>query len=69
VLTEEQIALLERHSTDFRRRHVEASRPGELLIRTRSSGAASRAWARSTSRSWLIFCSLAFAKSTRRRCR
>jgi transposase InsO family protein len=31
VLSEEQIALLERHSTDFRLRHVEASRPGELL--------------------------------------
>lgn len=31
VLSEEQIRLLERHSTDFRCRHVEASRPGELL--------------------------------------
>ena len=31
VLSEEQIALLERHSVDFRCRHVEASRPGELL--------------------------------------
>ena len=31
VLTEEQIELLERHSVDFRCRHVEASRPGELL--------------------------------------
>lgn len=30
-LSEEQIRLLERHSTDFRCRHVEASRPGELL--------------------------------------
>jgi transposase InsO family protein len=31
VLSEAQIALLERHSVDFRCRHVEASRPGELL--------------------------------------
>lgn len=31
VLSDEQIALLERHSVDFRCRHVEASRPGELL--------------------------------------
>jgi len=31
VLTPEQVALLERHSTEFRLRHVESSRPGELL--------------------------------------
>jgi transposase InsO family protein len=31
VLSEAQIQLLERHSVDFRGRHVEASRPGELL--------------------------------------
>ncbi|HEV8239892.1 MAG TPA: IS481 family transposase [Thermoanaerobaculia bacterium] len=31
VLSERQIALLERHSADFRCRHVEATRPGELL--------------------------------------
>ena len=31
VLTEQQIQPLERHSTEFRCRHVEASRPGELL--------------------------------------
>ena len=31
VLSEEQIELLERHSVDFRCRHVETSRPGELL--------------------------------------
>ena len=31
VLSEEQIQLLERHSVDFRCRHVESSRPGELL--------------------------------------
>src|SRR5262249_12777005 len=31
VLAEEQVRLLERHSVDFRCRHVEASRPGELL--------------------------------------
>jgi transposase InsO family protein len=31
VLSEEQIELLERHSVDFRCRHVESERPGELL--------------------------------------
>ena len=31
MLSEAQIKLLERHSSDFRSRHVEASRPGELL--------------------------------------
>jgi transposase InsO family protein len=31
VLSEQQIKLLERHSTEFRCRHVESSRPGELL--------------------------------------
>ena len=31
VLSEAQIALLERHSADFRCRHIEVSRPGELL--------------------------------------
>lgn len=31
VLSEPQIKLLERHSPEFRCRHVEASRPGELL--------------------------------------
>jgi transposase InsO family protein len=31
VLSEEQIQLLERHSADFRCRHIETSRPGELL--------------------------------------
>jgi transposase InsO family protein len=31
VLSDEQVRLLERHSVDFRGRHVEASRPGELL--------------------------------------
>ena len=30
-VSEEQIQLLERHSTDFRCRHVEVSAPGELL--------------------------------------
>lgn len=31
ILSPRQIELLERHSVDFRCRHVEASRPGELL--------------------------------------
>jgi len=31
VLSTEQVMLLERHSVDFRLRHVESSRPGELL--------------------------------------
>ncbi|MDJ0853042.1 MAG: helix-turn-helix domain-containing protein [Myxococcota bacterium] len=32
VLSEEQIELLERHSVDFRCRHVESAEPGELLM-------------------------------------
>jgi hypothetical protein len=39
VLSDAQIRLLERHSSEFRSRHVEASRPGQLLNRTPSSGA------------------------------
>lgn len=31
VLSPEQVLLLERHSVDYRLRHVESSRPGELL--------------------------------------
>jgi transposase InsO family protein len=31
VLSEEQIELLERHSVDFRCRHIETTQPGELL--------------------------------------
>jgi transposase InsO family protein len=31
LLSDEQLRLLERHSVEFRCRHVEASRPGELL--------------------------------------
>jgi transposase InsO family protein len=31
ILTDEQIRLLERHSPEFRMRHVEANAPGELL--------------------------------------
>jgi hypothetical protein len=31
ILSEQQIQILERHSVDFRCRHVESSRPGELL--------------------------------------
>jgi transposase InsO family protein len=31
TLSDEQVRLLERHSSEFRTRHVEASRPGELL--------------------------------------
>jgi transposase InsO family protein len=31
ILTDEQVRLLERHSADFRCRHVESSAPGELL--------------------------------------
>ncbi|MEM8962433.1 MAG: hypothetical protein AAGD38_13200 [Acidobacteriota bacterium] len=31
VLSDEQIALLEKHSLEFRCRHVESSRPGKLL--------------------------------------
>ena len=35
VLSEEQIELLERHSVDFRCRHVEASRAQEKELRSR----------------------------------
>ena len=31
MLSEEQIRLLERHSRDFRMRHVQVNAPGELL--------------------------------------
>lgn len=31
ALSEEQVRLLERHSSEFRDRHVESSRPGELI--------------------------------------
>jgi transposase InsO family protein len=31
ILSDDQVRLLERHSVDFRCRHVEANRPGELL--------------------------------------
>lgn len=31
VLTDAQIHLLEKHSYEFRLRHVDASKPGELL--------------------------------------
>ena len=47
VLSHEQIELLERYSVDFRCRHVESSRPGELLNQD-TFWEHSRAWARWT---------------------
>ncbi len=63
VLSEEQIALLERHSTDFRCRHVEASRPGELL----NQDTFYRGTLKGVGKVYVqvvvdVFCSLAFAK-------
>ena len=63
VLSEEQMEWLERHSVDFRCRHVEASRPGELLNQDTFY------WGtlKGVGKVYLqvvvdVFCSLAFAK-------
>jgi transposase InsO family protein len=63
VLTEAQIALLERHSVDFRCRHVEASRPGELLNQdTFYWGTLKGVGKVYVQVAVDVFCSLAFAK-------
>src|SRR5262249_23005312 len=54
VVSEEQLRLLERHSIEFRCRHVEATRPGELLNQDTFF------WG--TLKGVGNFCSLAFAK-------
>jgi transposase InsO family protein len=63
ILTDEQIALLERHSVDFRCRHIESSRPGELL----NQDTFFRGSLKGVGKVYVqvvvdVFCSLAFAK-------
>jgi transposase InsO family protein len=63
LLTEEQIVLLERHSTDFRCRHVEASRPGELLNQDTFFWGSLKGVGKVYVQVVVdVFCSLAFAK-------
>jgi len=63
VLTTEQIALLERHSVDFRCRHVESSRPGELLNQDTFFWGTLKGVGKVYVQVVVdIFCSLAFAK-------
>src|SRR5215212_5412218 len=52
-LSAEQVAFIEKQNPCFRERHVESSRPGELLItRTPSSWGTLKGWARSTYTPW-----------------
>jgi transposase InsO family protein len=63
VLTENQIRLLERHSVEFRCRHVEASRPGELLNQDTFYWDALKGVGKVYVQVVVdVFCSLAFAK-------
>lgn len=63
VLSEKQIALLERHSSDFRCRHVEASRPGELLNQDTFYWGTLKGVGKVYVQVVIdVFCSLAFAK-------
>jgi transposase InsO family protein len=63
VLSEEQIRLLERHSVDFRCRHVEASRPGELLNQDTFFWGTLKGVGKVYVQVLVdVFCSLAFAK-------
>jgi transposase InsO family protein len=63
VLTEQQIQLLERHSTDFRCRHVESSRPGELLNQDTFYWGTLKGVGKVYVQVVIdVFCSLAFAK-------
>lgn len=63
VLTEEQIRLLERHSVDFRCRHVESSRPGELLNQDTFYWGTLKGVGKVYVQVLVdVFCSLAFAK-------
>lgn len=63
VLTEQQIMLLERHSTDFRCRHVESSRPGELLNQDTFYWGTLKGVGKVYVQVVIdVFCSLAFAK-------
>jgi transposase InsO family protein len=63
ILTDEQIALLERHSVDFRCRHVESSRPGELLNQDTFFWGSLKGVGKVYVQVVVdVFCSLAFAK-------
>jgi transposase InsO family protein len=63
VLSEEQIQLLERHSVDYRCRHVEASRPGELLNQDTFYWGSLKGVGKVYVQVVVdVFCSLAFAK-------
>jgi transposase InsO family protein len=63
LLSEAQIKLLERHSTDFRLRHVEASRPGELLNQDTFYWGTMKGVGKIFVQVVVdVFCSLAFAK-------
>jgi len=63
VLSEKQIALLERHSVDFRCKHVESSRPGELLNQDTFYWGTLKGVGKVYVQVVVdIFCSLAFAK-------
>ena len=63
VLTEEQMQLLERHSVDFRCRHIEASRPGELLNQDTFYWGSLKGVGKVYVQVVVdVFCSLAFAK-------
>jgi transposase InsO family protein len=63
ILTGEQIALLERHSVDFRCRHVESSRPGELLNQDTFFWGSLKGVGKVYVQVVVdVFCSLAFAK-------
>lgn len=63
ILTDAQIALLERHSADFRCRHVESSRPGELLNQDTFFWGSLKGVGKVYVQVVVdVFCSLAFAK-------
>lgn len=63
VLSDKQIQLLERHSVDFRCRHVEAERPGELLNQDTFYWGTLKGVGKVYVQVVIdVFCSLAFAK-------
>jgi transposase InsO family protein len=63
VLTDEQVRLLERHSTEFRMRHVESNAPGELLNQDTFYWGTLKGVGKVYVQVLVdVFCSLAFAK-------
>jgi transposase InsO family protein len=63
VLSDEQLRLLERHSVEFRCRHVEATRPGELLNQDTFFWGTLKGVGKVYVQVLVdVFCSLAFAK-------